>query len=304
MKNYIALMLLISTGLSMYAANQAVVVEDDLEGFLGLPRVAKEAGFLIKSASSSSEEPEEAAFELNEATIGGFLAACVTSVKPEEGATPSKLGQFGIEDTVRAGYSVVPGPARSIAKWAGRTAASLGQKAVDTGSYIQVINSETATRLTEKITSVDQVLAEGGMRLYDTKTFEELLVDAYTGKSEIVKEYIANNRELLKQVNKLKWGLLPHAAFGYISGNNDAWHVLILLLKAGAPITPSFDTYLTTVLEDKQQQVRLDHIKYVVEMAKRAAKAVVEEFPEYPEDPSLIQLPKTSSSLLGWMFGY
>ena len=82
-----------------------------------------------------------------------------------------------------------------------------------------------------------------------------------------------------------------------------SWKVLIGLLKAGARSSKDFKIYLKTAIDDPEKSIRHADVNYVVALAEKAADAIVEEFPDYPEDPSLIPTKK-SRSLLGWFLGY
>ena len=80
------------------------------------------------------------------------------------------------------------------------------------------------------------------------------------------------------------------------------WKVVIDLLRAGARSTDALTEYLKIPITDTEKNKRLVQIKHVVAMAEKAAQAILEEIPDYPQDPSLIPVQKSwsLSSFLGY----
>ena len=77
------------------------------------------------------------------------------------------------------------------------------------------------------------------------------------------------------------------------------WKVVIDLLRAGARCTDPLTEYLKIPITDTEKNNRLIQINHVVAMAEKAAQAILEEIPDYPQDPSLIPVKKSWS-----FFGY
>ncbi|MBA2306868.1 hypothetical protein H0W26_01885 [Candidatus Dependentiae bacterium] len=120
--------------------------------------------------------------------------------------------------------------------------------------------------------------------------------------SSIVMNYVLEDRELLKKSDEYGHGLMEKAAFGYINGHTEVWELLVELLRKGARSSEAFMHYLKTTLSDEEKKIRHAHVRYIVEMAENAAREIIEEFPEYPQDPSLILGQRFSSirGFLGW----
>ena len=147
-----------------------------------------------------------------------FLGGLFSQFVAQEGEEPSQFGALSTEQLLRVAMGYVPSVVRPHVKKLGALGTDLGKKAVDLGTQTGIIEGPIAAYLKENINEANLVFTEGGLRPKDTKSFDNLLDDAYKGSTAVITEYVNGDRELLKKVNDKSYGLLEYAAFGYING--------------------------------------------------------------------------------------
>ncbi|MBA3751669.1 hypothetical protein H0X06_02610 [Candidatus Dependentiae bacterium] len=109
----------------------------------------------------------------------------------------------------------------------------------------------------------------------------------------IVEDYVSCNKEIITMMNDKNLTLLEVASLGYINGNKGAWKAIVYLLEQESQFSQPFIDYLDEDSNDVEKMQKKEQISYLIQVGRNVGPL---EFPEYPEDPSIIPLKTDNDS--------